>query len=218
MKKSYKQIQEEGEAHAALLADILGVKQGKDFKATRKNLNAHLGMGKSSSDDTELPVGWHPDGRASTLDELMIRYLDGSLANKYELPIAVNAPTVEWFNASDKSAYRASDGFHPSCEAFEFTTVWYQLMGEELSLAGCGDWSVEHGGLRWVAQGSAAVDHDAAEAAIANAFSRYQEFHAAVLIGYEPVQTVEVTDDATSSDELLFSADELLSLLGEEEE
>ena len=205
--------EEEGLEFLNMQADLLGVPRGATVAETRRNVDVALGNVAAGTpwNAAAAKVGDHPDGRASTLDELMVRFLSGELKDDYELPEPEGDPIFEWFTAEDKANYGVSDGLHTGGHSYQYCRLWYQLLGEEFDLIELGDWRVAHGGLRLEYVGSGAVDHGATEGAFAAAYERFQEVYQAVQSGYQPVETPPVA--AAEEGDFLLDADELLKLL-----
>lgn len=180
----------EAEAYLRLLAEIMGVEAGDDLNAARQGIEKALGVDKPGPGSQLADAmgvsshGAHPAGRGSSVEELLQRYTSGELQDSYPLPPAGTSPVVQWFSAEDKESYGAEDGFHPSADSYEFTKLWYQIMGELLDLRDCGDWHVAHGGLRWEYYGGATCGdlHSTVEAALSDSYDLYSEVSEAIQV------------------------------------
>lgn len=84
-------------------------------------------------------------------DELVKAYKAGEISDSYVLPPVEEGDYMDsvWFTDEEKEMYEVEDGFFPRCNRFEFTSLWYAIIGQYLDEIDLGDWSVEHGGLRW---------------------------------------------------------------------
>lgn len=212
--RSPKEIKEAGEQELAMMAGILGVKLTGNFAMDRAAVDRALGVGGRVLGDTTL--GEHPEGRASTLDELLTRYNLGGLQREGGEAIEPMSelPTQAWFTDEERQSY-GCDGYHAGGSRYEFTYLWYQIVGEEYDLRGMPDWRIEHDGLRWEYP-KGAVDHSLAEAALTEAARRYQELTDAVAAGYVPVEDIEEIVQEPGAPEIDFTVDDLWDLLGPE--
>lgn len=215
-----RQIQAKADQEFRLLADLMGVKLSGDFKIDRAAVDRVLNGGSAGSG---MQLGEHPEGRASTLDEIIVRYQDDELTDEYELPKAESEPLVSWFGSEDRESYGV-DGFHSGGSSYEFAKLWYHLVGEEFSLMKTPDWAIMHGGLRWEYRPEGETlpflaDHAGTEAAMARAYQRYQETFIAIESGYvpvipEPQEEVELEEEKPA--EADFTTDDLWAILGDE--
>ena len=83
-----------------------------------------------------------------------------------------------WFDEEELEGYDGLDGFHPRCETFEFSVLWYTIVEDYFDYYQAGDWSVEHGGLRFEYEGGAKDEanlHATVEALWPLAYAKYVE-------------------------------------------
>lgn len=78
------------------------------------------------------------------------------------------------------------DGFYPRCDSFEFTVLWLHIVSNYFDYYETGDWSVEHGGLRWEYYGGAADEinlHSTIETLWPLAYAKYVAVSEALVAG-----------------------------------
>lgn len=78
------------------------------------------------------------------------------------------------------------DGFYPRCDSFEYTVLWLHIVSNYFDYYETGDWSVEHGGLRWEYYGDAADEpnlHSTIETLWPLAYAKYVAVAEALVAG-----------------------------------
>ena len=134
-----------------------------------------------------------------TVDELVEGFEKGELRETHT-PHLILAPDYDnfvwngsWFGEDhdeenddepETERYDCTDGFYPHCESYEFTVLWYEIVGNYMDYNELGYWQVEHGGLRWTYSSDAKDEANlraTVEAIWPLAYAKYREVSAKLL-------------------------------------